>query len=321
MKEMSSLSQSQHDPDTRHDILDYYEGCTTPDGDIRRALPHVVKKIFGYLNQDALTQARAVSKKWRCYVDTKTPYWKTLTHQIIPKSGTHEEDEDRFWMAALDGRQDIVKLMIKYGEPQNFGHALKGALERCLDTPGMVQDRQRVQSEIVKQILSYIDKKEICKPVSFGQTPLHLCVQVEVCTRLAGSSDQNKLWLETFKMLMDKSEVKNPFSDNMSGHTPLHAAAEGGLKDFVEVIMDAVEEKCPTTNGFSEMTPLHLAALRGHFEVCQLINQRIPENKNMRDFTGRTPADLARKSILFCRRESQNAREEALTSIVELLSH
>ena len=70
VKEMSSLSQSQHDPDTRHDILDYYKGCTTPDGDIRCALPHVVKKIFGYLNQDALTQARAVSKKWRCYVDT-----------------------------------------------------------------------------------------------------------------------------------------------------------------------------------------------------------------------------------------------------------
>ena len=122
-------------------------------------------------------------------------------------------------------------------------------------------------------------------------------------------------------MLMDKSEVKNPFSHDICRQTPLHAAAEGGLKDFVEVIMDAVEEKCPTTNGFSEMTPLHLAALRGHFEVCQLINQRIPENKNMRDFTGRTPADLARKSILFCRRESQNAREEALTSIVELLSH
>ena len=156
---------------------------------------------------------------------------------------------------------------------------------------------------------------------SANQTPLHLCVQVEVLTsELAGSSDQNKLWLETFKMLMDKSEVKNPFS-NMSGQTPLHAAAEGGLKDFVEVIMDAAKEKCPTTNGLHEFTPLHLAAANGHFEVCQLINQRIPENKNVRDIMGRTPADLARKSILSCRRESQNARKEALTSIVELLSH
>ena len=78
---------------------------------------------------------------------------------------------------------------------------------------------------------------------------------------------------------MDKSEVKNPFSNDESGQTPLHAAAEGGLKDFVEVIMDAVEEKCPTTKTPNEFTPLHLAAKKGHFEVCQLINQRIPENK------------------------------------------
>ena len=60
MKEMSTLCQSQLDA-TRHDILDYYKGCTTPNGDIRRALPLVVEKIFGYLDQDALTQARAVS--------------------------------------------------------------------------------------------------------------------------------------------------------------------------------------------------------------------------------------------------------------------
>ena len=91
MKEMSTLCQSQLDA-TRHDILDYYKGCTTPNGDIRRALPLVVEKIFGYLDQDALTQARAVSKKWRCYVDTKTPYWKTMTREIIPNSGTWEED-------------------------------------------------------------------------------------------------------------------------------------------------------------------------------------------------------------------------------------
>merc|ERR1711974_389663 len=101
-------------------------------------------------------------------------------------------------------------------------------------------------------------------------------------------------WLETFKMLMDYSEVKNPFDESdIDGRTPLHDAAEGGLKDFVEVIMDAVEEKCPTTTGH-EFTPLHLAARKGHFEVCQLINELIPENKNMRDRHGKTPADLAR---------------------------
>ena len=55
-------------------------------------------------------------------------------------------------MAAKDGRQDIVELMIKYGEQQHFGHALKGVLEVAisLDISEMVQGRLRVQSEIVK---------------------------------------------------------------------------------------------------------------------------------------------------------------------------
>ena len=46
---------------TRHDILIYYKGGKTPNEDTRRAVPHVVEKIFGDLDQDALTQARAVS--------------------------------------------------------------------------------------------------------------------------------------------------------------------------------------------------------------------------------------------------------------------
>ena len=193
MKEMSTLCQSQLDA-TRHDILDYYKGCTTPNGDIRRALPLVVEKIFGYLDQDALTQARAVSKKWRCYVDTKTPYWKAMTREIIPNSGTWEEDVmgrnvNRFWRAAWCGRMDIVKLMIQYGEPQNFGQALKGAVEgvQRLRNSEMGLIGLRFQCEIVKQILPYMDKKEISKPYSLptddtdidfatGKTCLHLFV-------------------------------------------------------------------------------------------------------------------------------------------------
>ena len=83
---MSTLCQSQLA--TKHDILIYYKGGETPNGDTKRAVPHGVEKIFGYLDQDTLTQARAVSKEWRCYVDTKTPYWKIMTREIIPNSGT-----------------------------------------------------------------------------------------------------------------------------------------------------------------------------------------------------------------------------------------
>ena len=68
-------------------------------------MPAVVEKIFGYLDMDALTQARRVSKAWRGFVDSKTPHWKTMTSTKFPE-------------AAFDGRLDIVERMIEYGKPK-----------------------------------------------------------------------------------------------------------------------------------------------------------------------------------------------------------
>ena len=65
----------------------------------------MVEKIFGYLDMDALTQARRVSKAWRGFVDSKTPHWKTMTSTKFPE-------------AAFDGRLDIVERMIEYGKPK-----------------------------------------------------------------------------------------------------------------------------------------------------------------------------------------------------------
>merc|ERR1712177_105461 len=87
---------------TKHDILHYFTGSQTPNGDNRPAVPAVVEKIFGYLDMDALTQARRVSKEWKDLVDSETPYWKTMT-------------STKFAKAARDGRLDIVEQMIKYG--------------------------------------------------------------------------------------------------------------------------------------------------------------------------------------------------------------
>ena len=90
------------------DILPYYTGSQTPN---LPAVPAVVEKIFGYLDMDALTQARRVSKEWRAFVDSLWPLWTP------------------FW-AARDGRLDIVERMIEYGKPKDFTllQALEGAV-------------------------------------------------------------------------------------------------------------------------------------------------------------------------------------------------
>ena len=43
------------------------------------------------------------------------------------------------------------------------------------------------------------------------------------------------------------------------------------------------------------MTPLHCSAQNGHFDVCHLIIENFQE-KNPKDYSGRTPLDLARNN-------------------------
>jgi len=253
---------------TKQDILHYFTGGQTPNGDTRRAVPEVVEKIFGYLDMDALTQARAVSLAWKGFVDSKTPYWKTMTSKKFPK-------------AATDGRLDIVERMIEYGEPQGFTHALESAVTHA-------------HTNIVKRILPLMDRKYIVKPLEkYGFTFLRLGA-IGVWGGVPGTRVWKPECTEIFKMLIEHFYDKNPRI--RFGTTPMHYAAQWGHKDCVKVIMDAVEEeweKCPEDGDGS--TPLHLAAKGGHIETCRLINEYLPENKNKKNDAGKTPANLARE--------------------------
>ena len=53
-------------------------------------------------------------------------------------------------------------------------------------------------------------------------------------------------------------------------------------------------EKCPA-NALGN-TPLHMAAAEGDLETCKMINEVLPNNKNMKNRFGKTPADRARKN-------------------------
>ena len=43
-------------------------------------------------------------------------------------------------------------------------------------------------------------------------------------------------------------------------------------------------------------TPLHMAAAEGDLKTCKMINEVLPNNKNMKNRFGKTPADRARKN-------------------------
>ena len=230
----------------------------------------MVEKIFGYLDMDALTQARRVSKAWRGFVDSKTPHWKTMTSTKFPE-------------AAFDGRLDIVERMIEYGKPKGLTlcQALKGAVVGA-------------HTDIVKRILPLMDRKYIVKPLGKHQCGLLHYAAAGAWVEETHSVVWKPEYWEILNILIEHFDNKNPCST--FGKTPMHLAAKLGNKDSVKAIMDAVEEefeKCPE-DAVGD-TPLHWAAAHGRLETCRMINEVLPDNKNMRNKAGETPADIARE--------------------------
>ena len=61
----------------------------------------------------------------------------------------------------------------------------------------------------------------------------------------------------------------------LSGFTPLHAAATNGHLINCQLMIENLSDKNPKTN--NERTPLNLAAIRGHYEVFKLFFEIVPE--------------------------------------------
>ena len=171
-----------------------------------------------------------------------------------------------------------MERMIEYGKPKDFTllQALEGAVLMA-------------HTDIVKRILPLMDRKYIVKQLDkSGNTILHIGA-VGVLGEVPGTRAWKPECTEIFKMLIEHFYDKNPRT--RFGITPMHYAAQWGHKDCVKAIMDAVEEKwekCPENADGN--TPLG-----GHLETCRLINEYLPDNKNMMNNHDETPVDLARE--------------------------
>ena len=96
--------------------------------------------------------------------------------------------------------------------------------------------------------------------------------------------------LETFKLIFDNVEYKNPVYNVKTGNTLFHMAAKFGLTNQCQLIIENTDIKNPV-NSRGE-TAFHLAALNGHLDVCKLITQNF-ENKKPVDNFGKTPLHYA----------------------------
>ena len=100
--------------------------------------------------------------------------------------------------------------------------------------------------------------------------------------------------LETFKLIFDNVEYKNPVYNVRNGNTLFHMAANLGLTDQCKLIIENTDIKNPV-NSLGH-TPLHMAAWNGHFSICELIIENV-ENKNPANNGGYTPLHLAALNV------------------------
>ena len=80
---------------------------------------------------------------------------------------------------------------------------------------------------------------------------------------------------------------------------PLHIAAQHGNLRIFQYIFHKTNKAYP----IKKATALHLAAQEGHLEICQYILNNISIDRNITDFTGRSPIHFAASSghLLVCK--------------------
>ena len=95
------------------------------------------------------------------------------------------------------------------------------------------------------------------------------------------------------ELIVEHAKNKNP-SDNYSGNTALHKAAQAGHFEIFKVIANKLDDKNPKSDSW--LTPLHAAARQGYFDICQFILENVDEKNPSNRSMDTTPFHEAAKN-------------------------
>ena len=117
--------------------------------------PDLAKKIFGYLDQRSLAEARKVSESWKDYVDNETSYLKDLALEASQLESLSQAVGRASWQRPAetwqvpDSRLDLVEHMIENEQSKcDFKEALELAAKND-------------QIDIVKQLLLSMKAEDV----------------------------------------------------------------------------------------------------------------------------------------------------------------
>ena len=204
-----------------------------------RNVPHVLEKIFFYLDYESYKKCHSVNSTWHELLtsDSYQKKAKAVFHEGIWK------EEDKLWSAAKDGNVSEVKRLLTHLVDVN---CVRG--KHIKSTP-LIEAAVRGH-KIVTQML--LDKgANPNKGNMFGLTPLHYAA--------------GKKSVITVKLLLEGGAVPNQ-GDNM-GRASLWYAV--GNKDVIKVLLDAGAD--PNKRDRLGSTPLHRATRYSNKNVIQLL--------------------------------------------------
>ena len=228
---------------------------------LSRNLPHVLQKIFLYLDYESLKACHKVNKAWNSLITSESFQKKARS---IFKVGI-EQDVERLINACWSNKTHEVACILSIELVSVDCEGQDGATLLCVAVCHSSNDVVNLLIQRGADPNKPINKKWMGKR---GVTPL-----ISAADNLEGA-----------KLLLDSGA--NPNTSDESGNTPLHAASLRGNQEMVELLMNRGAN--PNVIDVNGKTALHLAAQNGHLDVAQLlINKGADLNKL--DNEGRTP--------------------------------
>ena len=207
-----------------------------------RNVPHILEKIFFYLDYESYLKCIGVSTIWKNMLLSDL-FKKRAKIMYLPEI---LRDEEKLRNASFIGDSDAVNKLISYGLVDVNSENARGMTPLLFALLG--------PDEVIKMLLD--GGADPNKKGKHGQTPLF-----QAC--------RNQVYPSIVRLLLCKGA--DPNTQDFRGCTPLHYSAYDGRETIVKILLYG--GALPDLKNNEDETPLRIAAGRGRKYVFEIMRR------------------------------------------------
>ena len=213
---------------------------------LAKHVPHIMEKIFFYLDQESFDACREVCTSWNLLLES-APFQRRYDKMLVMK----RELEEQLIDSSTFGDVDMVGRLLLLGVNKDCESGSGDGSNYEGSTP-LYWAATNGHADVVKLLLDAgvdLNKADID-----GETPLYW----------ASVKDHQ----DVVKMLLDAGADPD-MANNKDEKTPLYQAAESGLEEVVKLLLHAGAN--PNKYDEEGISPLNKAVQNVHMEVAKLL--------------------------------------------------